>query len=215
MKTNRGFPFTSFLNHLSEYIGFNLSEDDIFVYYLFQTFKRINFETEFETETVRNFMLQYLPYFESNSIFQTIEVLATEDFSSVPLKIKKLDVLEIFSLLQAAILRKWNQHKIQIALVSRTFDEKDYIREVLKYHFGNTLAISTVDPSALELIYNYEEFDLVISTDVGHTAVMIEHIPTIKVSAFPTPLELREIKQFIEHQFFSRLGIERNDMETW
>lgn len=77
------------------------------------------------------------------------------------------------------------------------------------------LWLSLVDPSALELIYNYEEFDLVISTDVGHTAVMIEHIPTIKVSAFPTPLELREIKQFIEHQFFSRLGIERKDMATW
>lgn len=215
MKTNRGFPFTTFLNHLSEYIGFNLSEDDVFLYYVFQTFKRINFETEFETETVRTSMLQYLPYFQSNPIFQTIEELATEDFASVPLKIKKLDVLEIFSLLQASILRKWNQFKIQIALVSRTYDEKDYIREVLKYHFGNQLAISTVDPSALELIYNYEEFDLMISTDVGHTAVMIEHIPTIKVSAFPTPLELMEIKQFIENQFFRHLGIKRSDMATW
>lgn len=215
MKTNRGFPFTSFLTRLSEYIGFNLSEDDIFVYYVFLTIKRINFETEFETETVRNSMLQYLPYFESNSIFQSIEVVATESFSSVPLKIKKLDVLEIFSLLQAAILRKWNRHNIRTALVSRTYDEKDYIREVLKHHFGHSLAISSVDPSAIELIYNYEEFDLIISTDIGRTEVMIEHIPTIKVSAFPTPLEIMEIKQFIEHQFFSQLGIERIDMAIW
>jgi biotin operon repressor len=215
MTTIQGFPFTSFLNHLSEYVGFNLSGDDNFVYYLFQTTKRIHFETEFETETVRTSMLQYLPYYESNSIFKKIEVLATEDFSSLPLKIKKLDVLEIYSLLQAAILRKWNQFTIQIALVSRTYDEKDYIREVLKFQFGSKLGISTVDPSTLELILNYEEFDLLISTDVGNTAVMIDHIPTIKVSAFPTPLELMEIKHFIEHQFFRNLGITPNDMAIW
>lgn len=215
MKTNIGFPVTTFLNHLSEYVGFNLSEDDAFLYYVFQTFKRINFETEFETETVSTSMLQYLPYFESNPIFQKIEIMATEDFSTVPLRIKKLDVLQIFSLLQAAILRKWNQFSIQIALVSRTYDEKDYIRQVLKHHFNHTLAISTVDPSAIELIYNYEEFDLIISTDVGYTPVMIEHIPTIKISAFPTSLELMEIKKFIEQRFFSSLGIERKDIPIW
>ncbi|WP_349730547.1 BglG family transcription antiterminator [Peribacillus frigoritolerans] len=206
MKSKREFPLTQFLDFLSEYVCFNLSQDDIFLFHLYQTLKRISLETEFEIETVRNSMFQYLPYFEYNPIFQTIEELATKSFLTVPLKIKKLDVLEIFSLLQAAILRNKNQHTIIVALVCRTHTEKDYIREVLKYHYGNQVRISTFDPSSRELIYKYEEIDLIISTeeDTG----VFQKIPVIKVSSFPTPSELMQIKQFFEDHFFDQFSMD-------
>ncbi|MFP3648296.1 hypothetical protein, partial [Paraburkholderia sp. SIMBA_054] len=92
----------------------------------------------------------------------------------------KLDVLEIFSLLQAAILRNKNQHTIIVALVCRTYTEKDYIREVLKYHYGNQVRISTFDPSSKELIYKYEEIDLIISTE--EDIIGFQKIPVIMVS---------------------------------
>lgn len=209
MRSKKGFPLVKFLKCLSKYVGFNLSQDDIFLFHLSQTLKRIQVETEFETESVGNSRLQFLPYFETNPIFQVIEEMAIESFSSVPLTIKKLDVLEIFSLLQSVVLRKWNQHTIQVALMCRTYNEKDYIREVLKYHFGNKVAISTLDPSSIDLLFKYEEFDLLISTEVGnHTNMLIEHIPTIQVSSFPTPSELINIKHFIEQHFYGNLGIE-------
>ncbi|MGM0838273.1 MAG: helix-turn-helix domain-containing protein [Bacillota bacterium] len=209
MRSKKGFPLVKFLKSLSKYVGFNLSEDDIFLFHLVQTLKRIQVETEFDTEIASNSLLQFLPYFEVNPIFQVIEELAVESLSPVPLTINKLDVLVIFSLLQSAVLRKWNQHTIQVALMCRTYNEKDYIREVLKYHYGNKVAISTLDPSSIDLLFKYEEFDLLISTDVGeNTDMLIEHIPTIQVSSFPSPLELVNIKQFIEQHFYSNLGIE-------
>lgn len=206
----REHPFSLFLDNLSDYVGFNLTEDDIFLFHIYQTLKRISLENEFKTETIRNSMLQYLPYYETNPIFQTIEEFAVKAFSKVPLIIKKLDVLEMFTLLQAAILRKKNQHTIQAALVCRTYHEKDYIREVLKFHHGNQLAISTLDASSIELISKYEEFDLVISTDFNDSSQLIEHIPTIIISTFPTPSEITEIKRFIHEHFFGQLRLDQN-----
>lgn len=210
MESKKGLPLVKFLERISNYIGFNLSQDDNFLFNLAQTLKRIQIETEFETEIARDSMLQFLPYFETNQIFQVIEKNAIESFSSVPLTIKKLDVLEIFTLLQSAVLRKWNQHSIQVALICRTYNEKDYIREVLNYHYGKKVAISTLDPSSVDLLYKYEDFDLVITTDAAdNTDMLVEHIPTIKVSSYPSPLELINIKQFIEQHFYSNLGIEQ------
>ncbi|MBT2687720.1 helix-turn-helix domain-containing protein [Bacillus sp. ISL-47] len=205
----REHPFAIFLDSLSTYVGFNLTEDDIFLFHIYQTLKRISLENEFKTETIRNSMLQYLPYYESNTIFQTIEERAIKAFSKVPLIIKKLDVLEIFTLLQAAILRKKNQHTIQVALVCRTYYEKDYIREILKYQHGNHLAISTLDASSMDLISKYEEFDLIISTDYHDSTNLIGYIPTIKVSTFPTPSELMEINEFIQDHFFEQIGLDK------
>lgn len=208
MRSKKGLPLVKFLDAISNHVGFNLSQDDVFLFNLSQTLKRIQIETEFETEIARNSMLQFLPYFETNVFFQIVEENAIESFSSVPLTIRKLDVLEIFTLLQSAVLRKWNQYSIQVALICRSYYEKDYIREVLKYHFGNKVAISTLDPSSTDLLYKYEDFDLVITTDAGdNTDMLVEHIPTIKISSYPTPLELVNIKKFIKQHFYNNLGI--------
>jgi len=208
MKSKEAYPLNFFLKELSEYVGINLAQDEIFLFYIYQTLKRIAVETEFETETLRNAMPPFLPYFEDNLLFQVVEDIAIKAFSSVPLTIKKMNVLEMFSLLQAAVLRKWNQHTLQVALVSRNYYEKDYINEVLKYHFGNKVIIYTIDPSDMDVISRYEEIDLLISTDAVHTTnTLFKHIPIMKVSSYPTPLELMDINHFIEQHFYSHLGI--------
>ncbi|KON87727.1 hypothetical protein AF332_13380 [Sporosarcina globispora] len=202
----REHPFSVYLESLSTLAGFNLTDDDIFLFHIYQTFKRIYLEKELNTETLHSSMIQYLPYYEKNSLFKTLEDLGVKIFSKVPLVFKKLDILEIFTLMQAAILRRQNSHVIQAVLVCRTYYEKDYTKEVLKYHFGNRLAVSTLDSSSIELISEYEEFDLVISTDDNHS---IGHLPKINVSAFPTASEMMEIRHFINDHFFKQLGLDK------
>ncbi|WP_139325625.1 helix-turn-helix domain-containing protein [Paenibacillus sp. FSL R5-0490] len=206
----REHPFSVCLESLSNIAGFNLTDDDIFLFHIYQTFKRIHLGKEFNTETLHSSMIQYLPYYEGNSLFKTIEDLAVKTFSEIPLFFSKLDVLEIFTLFQAAILRRKNKHFIQAALVCRTYYEKDYIREVLKYHFGNQLAISTLDSSSVDLISEYEEFDMVISTEFNQSSKLIGHLPAINVSAFPTGSELMEIRQFIHDHFFEQIGLDKD-----
>ncbi|MCE4047367.1 helix-turn-helix domain-containing protein [Bacillus sp. Au-Bac7] len=208
MKTERGYPMAQYLAKLDRFIGFPISQDDIFLFHLYQSLKRISVETEFETETVKNSALQYLDFFEENELFQAIEKLAEECLTPYSLLFKKLDTLEIFSLVQAAVIRRWNHHKIQVAVVCRTYSEKDYIREILAYHFDSKLKISSLDPSSLNLLYMYEEFDLLISAgELNPVNTCIEHIPKINISSFPTSSELREISYFIEQHFFENLGI--------
>ncbi|MEK4281922.1 hypothetical protein [Cytobacillus sp. FSL R5-0377] len=202
-------PFSVCLERLSDIAGFNLTDDDIFLFHIYQTFKRIHLGNEFNTETLQSSMLQHLPYYETNPLFQTLEKLVAETFSKIPLVFSKLNVLEIFTLFQAAILRRKNKHVIQAALVCRTYYEKDYIREVLKYHFGHKLAISTLDSSSVDLISEYEEFDLVISTELNQSSKLIGHLPAINVSAFPTGSELMEIRQFIHDHFFEQIGLDK------
>ncbi|MCM3705955.1 MULTISPECIES: hypothetical protein [Cytobacillus] len=202
-------PFSVCLERLSDIAGFNLTDDDIFLFHIYQTFKRIHLGNEFNTETLNSSMLQHLPFYETNPLFQTLEKLVAETFSKIPLIFSKLNVLEIFTLFQAAILRRKNKHVIQAALVCRTYYEKDYIREVLKYHFGNQLAISTLDSSSVDLISEYEEFDLVISTDLNQSSKLIGHLQAINVSAFPTGAELMEIRQFIRDHFFEQIGLDK------
>lgn len=204
----REHPFSVYLENLSNIAGFNLTDDDIFLFHIYQTFKRIYLEKELNTETLHSSMMQYLPYYETNPLFKTIEDLGVKTFSKVPLIFKKLDVLEIFTLLQAAILRRRNRHVIQAALVCRTYYEKDYIREVLNYHFGKQLSISTLDSSSIDLISEYEEFDLVISTDFDHSSKLIGDLPAINVSAFPTGSELMEIKQYIHDHFLKQMDLD-------
>jgi len=208
MKTERGYPMALYLEKLDQFIGFPISQDDIFLFHFYQSLKRISVETEFETESVKNSALQYLNFFERNQLFQVIEQLARDCFKQYSLMFKKLDTLEIFSIIQAAVIRRWNKHKIQVAVVCRTYSEKDYIREILTYHFNCKLKISSLDPSSLNLLYMYEEFDLLISAGELYPAnTCIEHIPKIIISSFPTSAELREISLFIEHHFYENLGI--------
>ncbi|MBG9587830.1 helix-turn-helix domain-containing protein [Cytobacillus firmus] len=202
-------PFSVYLEELSNIAGFNLTDDDIFLFHIYQTFKRIYLGKEFNTETQHSSMLQHLPYYETNPLLKKLENLGVETFSKIPLVFNKLDVLEIFTLFQAAVLRRKNKHIIQAALVCRTYYEKDYIREVLKYHFGNQLAISTLDSSSVDLISEYEEFDLVISTELIQPSKLKGHLPAINVSAFPTGSELMEIRQFIHDHFFEQIGLDK------
>ncbi|PFJ08828.1 hypothetical protein COD67_22595 [Bacillus cereus] len=210
IKNEKAHPFTKFLNWISEYVGFNLLQDDDFLFCLYKLLKRITLETEFEVGTGRNSILIYLPYFESNPFFQVVEEMAKKHLNEV-FTLKKNDVLELFSIIQAAILRKRNQLTIQVALICSTYIERDYIREILKYHYGQQLIILALDVTSIDLIYKNEEFDLLIMTNINNQSVMkLKHIPTIKVSSFPAPSELMKINQFIEQHFFAQLGIDQN-----
>ena len=208
MKSERGYPMSVFLKKLDKYIGLSISQDDIFLFNFYQSLKRISVETEFETETVKNSALQYLDFFEGNQLYQAIAQIAKECFTHYSLLLKKLDILEIFAITQAAIIRKWNNHKIQVAVMCRTYSEKDYIREILNYHFYSKLEITCLDPSSVHLLYMYEEFALLISAgELNPSDARIEHIPKIIISSFPTSAELREISHFIEDHFFGDLGV--------
>ncbi|PFJ14734.1 hypothetical protein COD67_12850 [Bacillus cereus] len=207
IKNEKAHPFTKFLNGISGYMGFNLLQDDDFLFCLYKLLKRKTLETEFEVEAGRSSILLYLSYFESNPLFHIVEEMAKK-YLNVVFTLKKNDILELFSIIQAAILRKKNQQTIQVALMCSTYIERDYIREVLKYHYGQQLIILALDATSIDLIYKNEEFDLLIMTNINNQSVMqIEHIPTIKVSSFPSPSELMKINQFIEQHFLAQLGI--------
>ncbi|WP_170971674.1 hypothetical protein, partial [Peribacillus simplex] len=122
---------------------------------------------------------------------------------------ENIEILEIFMLVQASILRKQNQMVIETALICRSYVEKDYIREVLKHHFGNKLNIYVMDFPDIDSLFRKNGFDILITTDLGQL-INIEHIPVYKVSSFPTPSELKEIKMFTRKNFIDRYGLNPN-----
>ncbi|MFJ7752603.1 BglG family transcription antiterminator [Peribacillus muralis] len=206
LNSESGKPLSDFLGNLSREIGLDVSQDDIFMYEFAQTLRGINFDLELKTDTRINNILQFVPYFKENPLFNIIEKIGRDLLGKLSVSFENIEILEIFMLVQASILRKKNQMVIETALVCRSYVEKDYIREVLKHHFGNQLNIYVMDLADLDLLFRKNVFDLLITTDLGQL-INIEHIPIYKVSSFPTPSEIKEIKIFTRKNFIDRYGL--------
>ncbi|WP_285769504.1 helix-turn-helix domain-containing protein [Peribacillus sp. SI8-4] len=206
LNSDSGKPLGDFLRNLSKEIGLDVSQDDIFMYEFAQTLRGINFDLKLKTDTRINNILQFVPYFKENPLFGIIEEIGKNITSELPINFENIEILEMFMLVQASILRKKNQMVIETALVCRSYVEKDYIREVLKHHFGNQLNIYVMDFSDIDSLFRKNGFDLLITTDLGQL-INIEHIPIYKVSSFPTPSEIKEIKMFTRKNFIDRYGL--------
>ncbi len=206
LNSESGKPLSDFLGNLSREIGLDVSQDDIFMYEFAQTLRGINFDLKLKTDTRINNILQFVPYFKENPLFSIIEKIGMNLLGEFSVSFESIEILEIFMLVQASILRKKNQMVIETALVCRSYVEKDYIREVLKHHFGNQLNIYVMDFSDIDSLFRKNVFDLLITTDLGQL-INIEHIPIYKVSSFPTPSELKEIKMFTRKNFIDRYGL--------
>ncbi|CAH0194561.1 Capsule synthesis positive regulator AcpB [Peribacillus sp. Bi96] len=209
LNSDSGKPLSHFLITLSKKIGLDVSQDDIFMYEFAQTLRGISFDLQLKTDTRINSILQFVPYFEKNPLFAIIEEIANNISNEFTISFENIEILEIFMLVQASILRKKNQMVIETALVCRSYVEKDYIREVLKHHFGNQLNIYVMDLSDIDSLFRKNGFDILITTDLGQL-INIEHIPIYKVSSFPTPSELKEIKMFTRKNFIDRYGLNPN-----
>ncbi|WP_081092495.1 helix-turn-helix domain-containing protein [Peribacillus simplex] len=209
LNSDSGRPLNHFLDNLSKEIGLDVSQDDIFMYQFAQTLRGITFDLILKTDTRINNILQFVPYFEKNPLFGMIGKIAEDISRKFSIYFEDIEILEIFMLVQASILRKKNQMVIEAALVCRSYVEKDYIREVLKHHFGNRLNIYVMDFSDIDSLFRKNGFDILITTDLGQL-INIEHIPIYKVSSFPTPSELKEIKIFTRKNFIDRYGLNPN-----
>ncbi|MFJ7918848.1 helix-turn-helix domain-containing protein [Lysinibacillus fusiformis] len=205
-KRGKGDSISNSLSELSAYTNIDLFQDDKFLYKYVQTIRRITFDSQFNTDTRVNNMLPFLPYVEKNPLFKFIEGMKIKSFSTASFCLGKLEVLEIFLLVQAALLRKKNQTIIKTALICRTYIEKEYISEVLRFHFGQQLRITSLDIADSEILQRNNEYDLIIST-IGN-GLFITHIPNLKVSSFPSSAELIEIRQFINQYFIERWEID-------
>ncbi|PGH79730.1 hypothetical protein CN899_25300 [Bacillus thuringiensis] len=195
-----------FLSHLSEVVNFDISQDDKFLYLFGQTLKRTTFDTLFETDTRINTMLSFLPYVEANPLFQKLENLINHGLTSPSWKFEKMEVFEIFMLVQAALLRKKNQTTIVTAIICRTYIETDFIREILQYHYSQRLQIVSLDISQIDILKQRNEFDLVVTT--LQTEINVDHLSIVRVSSFPTKSELDEIHKFINRYFLKRWGVD-------
>ncbi|WP_196426717.1 hypothetical protein [Lysinibacillus cavernae] len=204
-KKGKSDPISLSLSELSAYTNMDLFQDDKFVYKYVQTIRRITFNSQFNTDTRVNNMLPFLPYVEKKPLFKFIEGMK-KSFSTSSIYLGKLEVLEIFLLVQAALLRKKNQTIIKTALICRTYIEKEYISEVLRFHFGQQLRITSLDVADSEILQRNNEYDLIIST-IGN-GQFITHIPNLIVSSFPSSAELIEIRQFINQYFVEHWDID-------
>lgn len=205
LKTEKCAPVVKFFEVISDYVGFNLAEDDLFLCYFFQKLKRMLIESEFEIGTGRGPLLQYIHYFNTNPSYKKIGEIATQIFLENAMKVREIDILDIFILIQAAILRKKNQLCLKVALICRSIIEKEYILEILKFHFGNKLTISDIEAFSTDLRYKYDDFDLIISTD--NRSIHIDHVPTIMISSVPSLSELNKIRKFLDKHFFEQYDL--------
>lgn len=201
-----GKPFEAILSKLSKQLGFDISQDEKFLYKFAQTVRGINDDDNLKTDTRINIILGFVPYFESNPLFVLIKRIAEECFNQQTIKLEDIEVLEIFMLVQSVIIRKKKQLRIETALLCRSHVEEDSISEILEYHFGDMLKIVVMDFSDVDLLYRKNGFDLLITTDLGQL-ITIEHIPMYKISSVPTPYELKEIKDFINTFFADRYNL--------
>ncbi|WP_155592829.1 BglG family transcription antiterminator [Lysinibacillus cavernae] len=203
-----GKSLKQFLKVLSKNVGFDISQDDTFMYNFAQTMRGISYDIHLNTDTRLNNILHFVPYFEKNPLYILIEEIATTSFEPLIASLESVEILEIFMLVQAMLLRKKNQIVIEAALVCRSYVEKDYIKEVLKRSFGNRLNINVMDFSEIDLFFSNNDLDIVITTDSGQL-LDNGHIPIYKVSSFPTPSELKEIKEFTHNFFVERYNLNK------
>ncbi|XRG78632.1 helix-turn-helix domain-containing protein [Rossellomorea sp. GAMAL-10_SWC] len=203
MKENREDPRVLFLNVLSDYLHFDLAQDDDFLYKYFSTIKRTKYDTQFYTDTRMNTALPFLPYVEEHPLFIGIGNLVKKHLENETMSYGKLEILELFLLVEAFLIRKKNGMKINTVLICRTYIEMDYLYELLDYHFGKHLVIKIYDLSDIDVIKRHNHLDLVISTLKGQ--FLKEHLPVLKISTFPTEAELSGIRKFINQYFTKRL----------
>ncbi len=206
LRTKRGLPVVETFNILEEHIGFNLSEDELIVYYWFQKIKRMLIETEFGIGMGSGFLLQYVRYFESNPFYKTVEEIVTKICIENDLNPNEHDILDFFLLVQTSLLRKKNRFSIKTALISRTNIEKNYVESVLKYHFCHALNITKTDAFTNDYRQKYDEYDLIITTDSKVSD--FNHVPSIIISAIPLLSEINKIREFIVEKFAELYGID-------
>ncbi|PET57000.1 hypothetical protein CN514_15435 [Bacillus sp. AFS001701] len=206
LRTKRGLPVLETFKILEEHIGFNLSEDELVVYYWFQKIKRMLIETEFGIGMGRGYLLQYAPYFESNPFYKTVEEIVTRICIENDLKPNEHDILDFFLLVQTSLLRKKERFSINTALISRSNIEKNYVESVLKYHFCHALSITKTDAFTNDYRQKYDEYDLIITTD--SKVVGVVHVPRITISAIPLLSEINKIREFIDEKFAELYGLD-------
>lgn len=194
-----------FLRELSNYLHFDFAQDDDFIYKYFSTIKRTKFDTQFYTDTRMNTALPFIPYVENNPLYIGIENLVKKYLDDETMSYDKLEILELFLLVDAFIIRKKNGLKIHTVLICRTYIEMYYLNELLDYHFGRHLVIKNYDLSDIDIIKRQNHIDLVISTLKGN--FLQDHLPVLKISTFPTEAELSGIRKFIDHYLNKRLHL--------
>ncbi|MGM0838262.1 MAG: helix-turn-helix domain-containing protein [Bacillota bacterium] len=208
-KRNSSKFYNQFLHDLSNYVGYDISQDDSLLYSLAQTLRRIYFDFQLGTDTRMNRMLPFITFLESNPLFLTITKIIEDSILHIKDSIKhieKVEILEIFLLISAAILRKKKQFKLETVLICRTYIEGEFIKEVLSTHLGNHLSITVLDYSGLEFLRKENKFDLVLTTI--ETKLYINHLPVYSISSIPSPVELNELKQIIDQTFNNLLKID-------
>ncbi|MBK3493529.1 helix-turn-helix domain-containing protein [Viridibacillus sp. YIM B01967] len=198
-----------FLKDISSHFKFEFSEDDTLIYQLYQIAKRISIDSQLGAAIKGNSLINFLPYFESNPLFKMIEDVISKLKLSPSITIGRLEMLEIFLLLNAAILRKLMHTKIKVALICQSYSEQDYIKELLNFNFKKQLEITNLDYMGLEHLITNNEFDLIINTDINSIGEF--QIPLIQLSSCPSPSELQEIEHFIKTFVLEKLGVE-NEM---
>lgn len=199
-----------FMEYLANYLGFDIAQDDTFLYKLVQTFRRIYIDSQLGTNSINSAMVSYLPYVESNPLYKKIEdiinkSLIDQDYSD-NISVDRMGIFEIFLLVQAALLRKKAQTVITAALICRTFIEAEYIKQVLHYHFGSNLSLTVMDYIDNELLKKNNEYDLVVAV-IDTDELNFEHLPIIKISTFPSKGELNVIEDFINSFFLDKWRI--------
>jgi biotin operon repressor len=200
--------YNHFLHDLSNYVGFDISQDDTLLYGLAQTLRRIYFDFQVGTDTRMNRMLPFIPYLESNPLFLQITKIIEDNLLKMKYSIdrlEKVNTLKIFLLVSAAILRKKKQFVLTTALICHTYIEGEFIKEVLSLHLGNHLSITVLDYTGLEILYKENIFDLVLTT--MELKLNLNHLPIYSISSIPSPVELGELKSFIDQTFNGLLKI--------
>lgn len=205
LRSNNDYSSKLFLEQLSNNLNYDIINDDEFLFKYVQTMRRISFDTQFDTDTRVNQLLSFLPYLEKNPLFIEIEELASQYLECEHFILEKLDIIEIFLLVQSSLLRKRNETTFSAALICRTYVENDYITQVLKYHFSSQLQIIAFDITDLESLQKFNEFDILITT-FGHLS--LKHIPVFNLSCIPSAAELNEISYFINQYFLNDIRLD-------
>lgn len=197
----------SFLNGLVHYfsseVGFNLREDKILYFNMYQVRKKILISKQFKIIYGSGRLIQYLKYLENHSLFQMLNEFVFEKSSfTFEEGIKEEHILDIFFHLQAAILRKKRESPIRIALNGDSLSEIDYVYEVLSCHFDYRAKIFRLDDNKRG---STTIFDVIITT----TEINVQNIPVLKISSIPTHGEIQEIDDFIENRYFNTNNLGR------
>lgn len=198
-----------FLNSFSDYFQKPLWMDDELVFELATLVQTIYLDAQLQSNSRSNYLLRYFYIYQDFELFKVIkETLMNIEIDPIlrDPRFLELNMLEIFLMVKASILRQRTREKVKIIILTQYEYEKSYLKSTLLRVLPPNTEIRTGNSFYSAVLNFFSDYDLVLSTRYLHPR-SIPHIPLLVISTIPSVQELDLVRNQVNDLLTHRMAI--------